>query len=48
LWTIFDHFRDPPGFCAAIMQLAVENVRDSAIRAFSGTAALCCTANSGL
>src|SRR5216684_2131346 len=29
------------GFCAAIAQLAVENLRDSAIRAFSWTAALC-------
>ena len=36
------------GFCAAIAQLAVENLRDSAIRAVSWTAALCCTANSGL
>jgi hypothetical protein len=48
LWTIFDHFGDPSGFCAAVVQLTVENFRDSAIRVFSGTAALCCTANSGL
>jgi len=34
MWTIFDHFRDPPGFYAGVAQLAVENFRDHAIRAF--------------
>jgi hypothetical protein len=48
LWTIFDHFGGPFGFCAAVAQLAVENFRDRAIRAFSWTEALCCAANSGL